>query len=464
MKKAAQKYIRHHVEDIITLIKMLLVAVQILIFVVGWDLMQSKIRYYAETSFLLYVIYALILFWMHQTYKSMRIGSSKQINLITAQFLSLLISDCMLLLLSTLAIRTLPNLWIFLSVFVLQVTISVLWCKWANKIFYQLTPPKRTAIVYGNEEDRSAFDVVFQHTNKYHVDKVIFIKNYSKPYDDLLEALSDAESIFLANVPSDVRSLLYRFSTNHNLSINLCPTLDDIMVTTAKCRFIANIPILKVHFNIAPLPVRIIKRSIDIFFSGLLLICASPIMATVAILIWAEDHGSIIYRQKRLTIGGKVFEILKFRSMRMDAEKDGVARLASEKDDRITKIGRIIRSTRLDELPQLWNVFKGDMSLVGPRPERPEIAQQYLADLPEFNARLRVKAGLTGYAQVNGKYNTTPKDKLQMDLMYISDMSIPLDIKLILQTIHIMLKKESTEGIEEGTTTAKKNHSVKPPA
>ena len=142
--------------------------------------------------------------------------------------------------------------------------------------------------------------------------------------------------------------------------------------------------------------------------------------------------------------------------MRTDAEKDGVARLAAEKDNRITGIGQMIRATRLDELPQLWNIFKGDMSLVGPRPERPEIARQYMQVLPQFDARLKVKAGLTGYAQVNGKYNTTPAEKLQMDLMYISEMSIALDVKLILQTVQIMMKKESTEGVTQGQTTAMK--------
>ena len=148
-----------------------------------------------------------------------------------------------------------------------------------------------------------------------------------------------------------------------------------------------------------------------------------------------------------MTIDGREFYIFKFRSMRMDAEKDGIARLASENDDRITPIGKIIRMTRLDELPQLLNVLKGDMSLVGPRPERPEIAREYEAVLPQFKSRLKVKAGLTGYAQIYGKYNTTPYDKLKLDLTYIQNYSFVLDLKLILLTAKILFMKESTEGV-----------------
>lgn len=140
--------------------------------------------------------------------------------------------------------------------------------------------------------------------------------------------------------------------------------------------------------------------------------------------------------------------------MKVDAEKDGVARLSSQNDDRITPIGKLIRACRVDELPQLFNILKGDLTCVGPRPERPEIAAQYVKEMPEFSLRLQVKAGLTGYAQVYGKYNTEPYDKLQMDLMYVSKMGIVTDLKIILATIKILFMPESTEGIAQGQTTA----------
>ena len=185
-----------------------------------------------------------------------------------------------------------------------------------------------------------------------------------------------------------------------------------------------------------------------------MIIVFSPFMLLTIIAIKASDHGKILYKQERLTQNGKTFNVYKFRSMVEDAEKDGVARLSSKNDDRITPVGKFIRATRLDELPQLFNIFKGDMTLVGPRPERPEIAKKYCKTMPEFNLRLQVKAGLTGYAQIFGKYNTTPKDKLKLDLMYIADNSLFLDFKILFLTFKTMFMKESTEGIEDGAVTA----------
>ena len=198
----------------------------------------------------------------------------------------------------------------------------------------------------------------------------------------------------------------------------------------------------------------ILKRLFDIVVAGTALLLLWPLMLVLAVLI-RRDGGTAFYRQKRLTKDGKVFEILKFRSMRMDAEKDGVPRLSTgEKDPRITPVGHFIRACRFDELPQIFNILSGDMSIVGPRPERPEIAQIYKQELPEFDLRLQCKCGLTGYAQVYGQYNTTPYNKLLMDLMYIAKPSMAEDIKICFATVKILFMKDSTEGIEEGSTTA----------
>ncbi|EEG72135.1 bacterial sugar transferase [[Clostridium] hylemonae DSM 15053] len=195
-----------------------------------------------------------------------------------------------------------------------------------------------------------------------------------------------------------------------------------------------------------------VKRLSDILLSLTGLVLLSPILGIVALCIKLYDGGPVFYKQTRLTEGHKIFEIYKFRSMVVDAEKGG-ARLASRNDNRITPVGKFIRMTRIDELPQLINIIKGDMSVVGPRPERPEIEAKYLKELPEFELRLKVKAGLTGYAQVFGKYNTTPYDKLRLDLLYINEQSVLLDLKLIVWTIKILFIPESTEGIEEGRKT-----------
>lgn len=201
---------------------------------------------------------------------------------------------------------------------------------------------------------------------------------------------------------------------------------------------------------------RFIKRIVDIICSLLLIILSSPFMLITAILVKCYDGGPVLYKQVRCTRDMQEFKILKFRSMRTDAEKDGIARLASKNDSRITPIGKFIRKVRIDELPQLFNILKGEMSFIGPRPERPEIIKQYQEEMPEFTFRTKVKAGLAGYAQVYGKYNTTPYDKLKLDLFYIENYSIWLDLKLMLLTLKILFQPDSTEGVEENQITAMK--------
>ena len=199
----------------------------------------------------------------------------------------------------------------------------------------------------------------------------------------------------------------------------------------------------------------IAKRLFDLLVSFAALIVLSPLMIGTAIAVHACDRGPVFYRQTRLTKDGKQFRLLKFRSMRIDAEDDGVARLSSGKGDpRVTSVGRVIRKYRIDELPQLLNILAGDLSVVGPRPERPEIAAEYEKTLPEFRLRLQAKAGLTGYAQVYGKYNTDPYHKLQLDLMYIANPSFLEDLRICFATVKVLFKAESTEGVAQGMTTA----------
>ena len=198
---------------------------------------------------------------------------------------------------------------------------------------------------------------------------------------------------------------------------------------------------------------QVIKRVFDIVVSFLMLAGLSPLLALIALLVKCYDGGPVLYSQERLTKNGKVFRILKFRSMRVDSEKAG-ARLAMKDDDRITPVGKILRNIHFDELPQLINILRGDMSIVGPRPERPEIAAEYTKEIPEFPFRLKVQAGLTGYAQVYGKYNTTPYDKLKLDLTYIENYSFFMDLQLIATTVKILFQKENTEGVEHWQTTA----------
>ena len=201
---------------------------------------------------------------------------------------------------------------------------------------------------------------------------------------------------------------------------------------------------------------RVGKRAMDIILCAIAMIPAAPVMLLVAAAIKLEDGGPVFFKQKRMTRNGREFDILKFRSMIVDAEKYAGAVLATEHDPRITKVGRFIRATRLDELPQILNILKGDMSIVGPRPERKVLADEICKEVPEFAYRLKVRGGLTGYAQIYGKYNTSAYDKLRLDLMYIENYSLLLDIKLIVLTLRIIFSKDSTEGVDVAAENQKK--------
>ena len=239
----------------------------------------------------------------------------------------------------------------------------------------------------------------------------------------------------------------------------MMPKISDVIVQGADVLHFFDTPILLTREYPLTFEQRFIKRSIDLFCALVLIVLTSPIMLLTAIIIKLSDGGPVFYKQKRVTIGGKVFKIIKFRSMRVDAEKDGKARLASKGDPRITPIGRFIRKVRIDELPQLFNIVAGDMSFIGPRPERPEIIKEYVKTMPEFEFRTKVKAGLAGYAQVYGKYNTTPYDKLKLDLLYIENYNTWIDIRLMLLTLKVLFLPDATEGVEQGQLTALKKES-----
>ena len=229
----------------------------------------------------------------------------------------------------------------------------------------------------------------------------------------------------------------------------MTPKISDILIRSSENIHLFDTPLLLSRNNGLTFEQKFIKRAMDIVIALIVLIITSPFMLLTAIAIKLYDGGPVFFRQDRCTIGGKVFSIHKFRSMIVDAEKDGLVTPTADKDPRITPVGKFIRATRLDELPQVFDILSGNMSVVGPRPERVEHVEKYTAEIPEFEYRLKVKGGLTGYAQIYGKYNTTAYDKLKLDLMYIQNYSILQDIKLILMTVKIIFMKESTEGFDE---------------
>ena len=350
--------------------------------------------------------------------------------------------------------RRLPGPIALGKAFLWEILIVIVWSFVANKWYFWTFKPQNTAVIYS--ELRSMEDLI----GEYGLEKKFDIK-VSMHIDEYLngaaEALNDMDAVFVCGIPSHERNMILKQCVEHNVTMYMIPRIGDAIMTGARRMHMFHLPVLSVGRYHPRFEFLFIKRAFDIVVSALALIVASPFMLITAIAIKATDGGPVFYKQVRLTKDRKEFKVIKFRSMRVDAEKDGVARLSSgENDDRITPIGKFIRKVRIDELPQIFNILVGDMSIVGPRPERPEIAAEYEKELPEFALRLQAKAGLTGYAQVYGKYNTIPYDKLQMDLMYIAHPSLLEDLQIIFATIKILFMPESTEGIDADKTTAAK--------
>ena len=297
------------------------------------------------------------------------------------------------------------------------------------------------------------FDDLNTVSRKFNVEKMLQVTGAVD--QTVLDQLEGIDAVFVRGLPANERNDILKHCIQNGIEVYLWPKIGDVLIAGAERSHMFHVPMMYLRRYSPNLEYVLAKRLFDIAVSLIGIILASPFMAITALAIKLQDGGPVLYKQVRLTKDEREFKILKFRSMRVDAEKDGVARLSTgDKDDRVTPVGKLIRAIRVDELPQLFNILKGDMSIVGPRPERPEIAAQYMEQMPEFRLRLQVKAGLTGYAQVYGKYNSLPYDKLQMDLQYISTPSFLEDIRIMFATVKILFMKESTEGVAEGQVTA----------
>lgn len=271
--------------------------------------------------------------------------------------------------------------------------------------------------------------------------------------DVIAEKVKDYQAVLIGDIAAETRNEILKYCYGNGIRAYVMPKISDIILMGGDKIHVFDTPFLLSKGYSLSFDQRFWKRCIDLVIAIPIFIVASPFMLLTAIAIKLCDGGPVLYKQIRCTKDNKEFSILKFRSMVVDAEKEGEAVLAKEHDERITPVGKVIRATRLDEFPQLFNVLRGEMSLVGPRPERPEIIAEYEEEMPEFAFRTRVKAGVTGFAQIYGKYNTVPYDKLKLDLFYIENYSLWTDLKLILMTVKTMMRKDSTEGIDENQTT-----------
>lgn len=445
--------LKHDVE--LRLIKFLNTMLITLPFAVCWLFYyanRTASPYYAKGNYLVIAVYFFLYIVYCRVYEGFLVSMNRISDMIYSQSLAAFIADVILYVVIWLLTKHLPNVMPLLLAFAGQIILSALWSYLAHKWYFSNFPPKRTAIVYDQREGMERL------ISEYGMEKKFLVVDSIEVGDFLekdCETLKSVETVFLCGIHSHERNIILKRCIEQGVRVYLIPRIGDTLMGAATPVHMFHLPMLRVS-RYEPTPeYRFFKRLFDIVLSGIALIVMSPFMLVTAIAIKATDGGPVFYKQCRLTKDGKTFNVLKFRSMRIDAEKDGVARLSTgDRDDRITPVGKIIRKVRIDELPQLINILMGDMTIVGPRPERPEIAAQYMKELPEFALRLQVKAGLTGYAQVYGKYNTTPYDKLQMDLMYIAHPSILEDLRICFATVKILFVPESTEGVAEGRTNA----------
>lgn len=432
------------------------IAAMVTLFMVSWYSFYGKqlpISFYRRGNWLLLILYAILYLTIGRIYEAFKISYSSVGDMIYSQILSLLEVNVIVYIVIALLTRDLPNVLPLLLVFAEQILFTIFWSILTQRTYLNIFGSDKTIVITDLREGFSNLIDDYNLSKKYNV---IHTYNAEECISDL-SVLKEADVVFLAGVHSHDRNMITKYCLINNIKAFIIPRVGDLILKGADSSHLFHLLMMKVERYTPSFEYAFAKRMMDIVLSLIALVIASPIMLATAICIKSEDHGPVLYKQCRLTKDRKKFNLYKFRSMRIDAEKDGVARLSTgENDDRITKTGRFIRKVRIDELPQLFNILKGDLTIVGPRPERPEIAEEYEKELPEFALRLQVKAGLTGYAQVYGKYNTIPYDKLLMDLMYISNASIFEDLKIIFYTVKILFVPESTEGIAEGQTTAQK--------
>ncbi len=415
--------------------------------------------FYKYGNYLLFALFMGIYIAFVKVYGGFMVGTAQVHDLIFSQIIAIGFlqgfSYIIFSLLSYEMVSVLP----FIIMFILFSGFASLWALVIDAIYFKLHAPKKTVVVFENIDSYLSLKGIRSMDKRFTV--VRTLNSGKTSLAELFEIMRAVDAVFLCGVPSDYRNEVVKFCIANNKVAYVKPKISDTIIRGGRTIQLMNVPVYRCKRSDTSLIYQTVKRFFDIFLSLIAIIISSPFMLVTAVAIKAYDRGPVFYKQVRLTTNGKKFEIIKFRSMVQNAEKDGVARLAGDSDDRITPVGKVIRKLRLDELPQLFNILSGDMSFVGPRPERPEIAAEYERDMPEFALRLQVKAGLTGYAQVYGKYNTPPYDKVQMDLMYIAHQNLLEDIKLMLMTFKILFVPSSTEGVKGNQKTAKRESGKK---
>ena len=412
---------------------------------IGWYNKIIWAPFFRRGNWMMIFIYAILLIFFMNTYGGFKVGFLKKGNLIYSQILAVLFTNIVTYFQITVQDKRFTTpvpLGVNIALSVVAILVWTLIFQW---IYGLIFPPRRMLLISGDYSDYHLLEKMNAREDKYIISQII---NYKEGMEKLIPQIDQYDGIIVGDMPSHERNLIIKYCYAKQIRTYSVPKISDILLRSSVDLNLFDSPLLLSRNTGLAIEQMFCKRLMDVVFSLLCLVISAPFFLLIAISIKLTDRGPVFYKQTRLTKDGKTFEIYKFRTMIQNAEKYSGAVLASEHDPRILLVGRLLRATRLDELPQIFNILKGEMSIVGPRPERPELAAEIEKEIPEFSYRLKVKAGLTGYAQVYGKYNTTSYDKLKLDLTYIRNYSIFLDLKLIFMTPKIMLLKESTEGVK----------------
>ena len=396
---------------------------------------EIVLPYYRRGNWVLIGIYCLLLWLFFRAYGGFKLGYLKKVDMFYSQMISMACVNVVSYFVISLIGRHFMDAVPIICMTCVDFGVIAMWTLLAGKLYFMIYPPRKLVIIYGSHQAAALVLKMSQRVDKYMICESISI---TEPEERVKELIMKYDGVIICDTPAELRNDYLKFCFSHSKRAYIAPKISDIIIRGADDIRLFDTPLMLCRNYGLDFEQQLLKRIFDVIFSLIALVPAAPFMIISAIAVKLYDGGPVFYKQKRLTLDGKEFYVYKFRSMIVDAEKDGKARLASEEDDRITPVGKILRKFRIDEFPQLLNILKGDMSVVGPRPERPELTSEYEKEMPEFSFRLKVKAGLTGYAQVTGAYDTTPYDKLKMDLMYIENYSMRLDLQIILMTIKTM--------------------------
>ena len=397
-------------------------------------------------------LYVLFVFFFTQVMGGYKIGYMRVSDIILSNVLGLIMSNFIGFFELCLVCRDYVYPVPLILIMIIEIIFIIIWNLIIREGYKALYPPRQMILVYGEYAPDELINKINTRKDKYNICATI---SCFGDQAELLNTIDNYKAVVLCDLPADVRNIILKHCYGKSIRTYVTPKISDVLFRGADDIHLFDTPLLLSRNQGLTIDQRFFKRMMDIIISLIGIVVASPFMLIIAIAIKLYDHGPIFYLQERLTRDGKEFKIIKFRSMKIADEND-TERITMKDDDRITPIGRVIRNIHFDELPQLFNILKGDMAVVGPRPEWKLTTEKYTEEIPEFKFRLKVKAGLTGYAQVWGKYNTTPYDKLKLDLTYIENYSIWLDLKILLLTVKILFQKENTEGVDSDQLTALK--------